>query len=427
MNRCAQNRCTLKRVSLPSLWRHSGFLRLWAGQSISVFGSVVGIAAMGFTAILFLHATPFQLGILSAARLLPGFLIGLAAGAWVDRLRRRPVLIAVDLGRAALLATIALAALFGTLRIEQLYAVTFLISLLTVFFDVAYQSYLPTLITREELTEGNSKLAATASVAEFGGFSVAGWLVERLTAPVTILIDAISFVVSALSVWWIRTPEPVPARSGHHDMRAEIAEGLRTIRNDRLLRSLAVCSLSKDFFIGIYGALVLLYMTRGLGFNPGVLGVIFAVGGVSSFFGAMATPALARRFGPARSMIAGLLLFGVSILFVPVAQGATVASAILLTGQQLIGDGAITIHMINQVSVRQKIAPEGMLGRVNATSEFLRLGSSLAGSLAGGLLGEFAGVRTALFFGAFGVMLSTLWLLPLGRPSEFKDFGGIGD
>src|SRR5437899_6789326 len=196
-------------------------MRLWIGQTISVFGSVVGVAAMSFTAILTLHATPFQLGLLSAARLAPGFVTALAAGAWVDRLQRRPILIGADIGRAALLTTIPLAAILGLLRIEQLYLITFLVSILTIFFDVAYRSYLPSLIGRAELVEGNSKLSASASAAEVSGFGVAGWLVQLFTAPIAILIDAISFLVSAISVWLIQAPEQAAPVNIKLDMRRE--------------------------------------------------------------------------------------------------------------------------------------------------------------------------------------------------------------
>jgi hypothetical protein len=188
------------RRRFAGLWRHADFMRLWAGQTISVFGSLIGATAIGFTAILTLHATPFQLGMLAALRLAPGFLTGLIAGAWIDRLRRRPILIGADIGRALLLATIPLAATLRQLRIEQLYIVTFLVGILSIFFDVAYESYLPSLIGRDQLIEGNSKLSASASVAEFGGLGLAGWLVQLFTAPVTILIDAVSFVISAISI-----------------------------------------------------------------------------------------------------------------------------------------------------------------------------------------------------------------------------------
>jgi hypothetical protein len=195
------------RLQLIGLWRHTGFMKLWIGQTISVGGSMIGKTALSFTAILLLHATPFELGILFAASIVPGFLAGLIAGACVDRLRRRPILIWADIGRAILLTTIPVAAVLGRLRIEQLYAVNFLLSILTVFFDVAYQSYLPSLLARAELIEGNSKLSASTSIAEFGGFALSGWLVQLLTAPVTILIDAISFVISAISVSLILIPE----------------------------------------------------------------------------------------------------------------------------------------------------------------------------------------------------------------------------
>jgi MFS family permease len=256
-------------------------MRLWIGQTISVFGSLVGVTAMAFTAIYFLHATPFQLGLLAAARLAPGFLAGLAAGAWVDRLRRRPILIWSDIGRAVLLATIPLAAVSGILRIGHLYVVTFLVSILTVFFNVAYQSYLPSLIGRDELLGGNSKLTASASVAEAGGLAVAGWLVEVFTAPITILVDAISFVVSAISVWRISAPEPAAAHTAQPDMWREIEEGLSAVLRDPVLRVTAACTLSKEFFGGMYGALAVLYMARDLGFAPGILGSIWALGGIS--------------------------------------------------------------------------------------------------------------------------------------------------
>jgi MFS family permease len=398
------------RERFTGLWRHADFVRLWSGQTISVFGSVVGIAAMSFTAILVLRATPFQLGLLSAAQLAPGFLAGLAAGAWVDRLRRRPLLIGADVGRAALLATIPLAGLLGVLRIEQLYVVTFLVSILTVVFDVSYQSYLPSLIGREQLVEGNSKLAASASVSEISAFGIAGWLVQLFTAPIAILIDAISFVVSAISVRMIQTREQPAARGAQADIRREITEGLRAVLQDPILRVMAACALIKEFFGGMCGTLLVLYMARDLGFAPGILGTIWAVGGISSFAGAMAAGPVTRRFGIGPAMVMGLLLYGVAMFFVPLARGATLIAASLLVLQQIVGDGSATVYQISQVSLRQAIAPERLLGRVNASTQVLALGATLAGSLVGGLLGEKIGVRATLFFGAAGMALSGIWL-----------------
>jgi MFS family permease len=399
------------RRHLTGLWRNGGFMRLWIGQTISVGGSMIGKTAMSFTAILLLHATPFQLGLLFAVGLVPGFLTGLIAGAWVDRLCRRPILIWADIGRAVLLVTIPLAAFLGLLRIEQLYVVSFLVSILTTFFEVAYLSYLPSLINRAELLEANSKLSASASIAEAGGFAAAGWLVQLFTAPITILIDAISFVISAISVWLIRVPEQAAANDVQPNLRREIAQGLSALLQNGVLRMTAACTISQEFFVGIYGALVVLYMARDLGFAPGILGTIWALGGISSFIGAVAAGPATKRFGTGPAMVAGCLLSGMAMGFVPLAQGTTLTAALFLILQQLLGDCATTIYQINQVSLRQAITQKRLLGRVNASAQVLGLGATLAGSLLGGLLGEIIGVRTMLFVSAFGTVFSALWLL----------------
>jgi MFS family permease len=329
----------------------------------------------------------------------------------VDRLRRRPILIAADIGRAVLLATIPLAAIKGLLRMEQVYVVTLLVSFLTVFFDVAYQSYLPTLIDRADLVEGNSKLSASASVAEVGGLALAGWLVKIFTAPITIFMDAVSFAVSAVSVWLIETPESKPASEVKAGMRSEIAEGLRTVVQHPVLRALAGCTLSKEFFGGVYGALAMLYMIRDLGFSPGVLGSIWAVGGVSSLIGAAVTGRFTQRIGIGPAMILGLAISSSALFLIPLAHGATAGAAMLLIAQQISGDGFATIYQIDNVSLRQGVTTEGLLGRVNASAEFVRLGAALAGSLVGGWSGEVIGVRQVLFYAAAGCLVSTVVLV----------------
>ncbi len=401
------------RPHFAGLWRHPDFIKLWAGQTISAFGSLIGGTALSFTAILFLHATPFQLGLLAAASLAPGFAAGLVAGVWVDRLRRRPILIAADLGRAVILATIPVAALFGRLAIGQLYAVAFTISILTIFFDVAYQSYLPSLVGREELLEGNSKLSATASVAEVSGFGIAGWLVQIFTGPMAILIDAISFLFSAAAVGAIGKPEPAPALAHEREsMRYAIAQGLHEVIDHPVLRTIAGSTFLLEFCgRGIFGTVVVLYMARDLGFAPGILGMIFAVGGISSLAGAVLTPPITRRLGIGPAMIFGLALGVLSSFFIPLAQGATALAAAFLIIQQLSGDGGYTLYEINQVSLRQTLAPERLLGRVNASMHFVSQGATLLGSLAGGLLGNAIGVRSTLVVGACGSLLAVAWLM----------------
>ncbi len=395
------------RLKFTGLWRHTDFLRLWSGQTVSAFGSMVGGTAMSFTAILFLQATPFQMGVLNAMQLVPAILAGLFAGAWVDRLRRRPLLISADVGRALVLATIPLAAWLGMLHIGQVYVVALVVSILTIIFDVAYQSYLPRLVGKEDLLEGNSKLAASAAVAEFGGFSIGGWLVQALTAPMAILIDAGSFVVSAVTLGLIRTREPSTTVVERQPVLNEVGEGLRVVWRHPLLRASAAAVLVHGLAGGMYGALVVLYMNRSLGFDPGVLGMIWAVGGVSSFLGAALAPRLTLRLGFGPAMFVGLALFGLAECFIPLASGATLISGALLVGQQL-GDGFYIVYDINQVSLRQGITPENLLGRVNATVQFVDLGATLLGALVGGLLGGLVGVRLVLAMGAIGTLLSAL-------------------
>ncbi len=394
---------------MSSLWQHKDFMRLWAGQTISAFGSIIGGTALSFTAILVLHASPFQMGVLSAMQLLPAFLTGSLAGAWVDRLRRRPLMIGVDLGRALVLATIPLAALLGALHIVQVYLVALIVSILTIFFEVSYQSYLPTLVGPSEVLEGNSKLTASAAVSEFGGFTLAGWLVQILTAPFAILIDAASFLISALSLGWIRAKEPPVVVEADPNLRREILDGWQEILRQPLLRASGLGLLIHQLGSGIYGALVVLYMSRGLGFSPGLLSTTWAVGGVSAFLGAALAPRLTKRLGLGMAMIVGLGTTGITSLLIPLASGATWISILLMIGAQL-GDGFYTLYDINTLSLRQRLASERMLGRVNATMRVLGIGALLVGSLLGGWLGGVAGLRPILFAGAGFTFLATLVL-----------------
>jgi MFS family permease len=407
-------------VPSGGLWRHGDFLKLWTGQSLSVFGSMVGGTALDFTAILFLGATPLQKAFLFAAARVPAFLAGLLAGVLVDRLPRRSILIVTDLGRALVLGSIPAAAVLGVLRIEQLYVVAFVNSILTLLFDLAYQSYLPVLVRRDQLLEGNSRLSATASVAEVSGFGIAGWLVQWLTAPLTILIDAVSFVISAAFFGLIRTREPSyrelraasgpagepddAARTGAPVEQVSVwrdgAEGLRVVWRHPILRALLIAVVLGDLGGGIVGTLIVLYMVREVAFDPGVLGMIWAVGGVTSFLGAVIAGPLTRRLGIGPAMVFSLVFAGIGTLLTPLAYGASLLSAVLLIGNQLVSDPAATVYNINEVSLRQRIVPDHLLGRVSATLRMAGLGMALVGAFAGGVLGEVIGIRAALVAGA---------------------------
>ncbi len=404
-----------------NLGRDPDFNRLWAGQTVSVFGSMVTRAALPFTAVLFLRARPMEMGFQIAAELAPGLLVGLFAGAWADRLRRRPIMIGADLGRAALLATIPAAALLGALRMPQLYAVGFMVGALSMTFDVAYVSYLPTLVSRDRVVAANSRLAASSAVAETGAFGIAGWLVQWLGGPLTVLIDAVSFVVSAVCVGAIRAPEPAPAPVADRGaMRIEIAEGLRVVMGDPLLRSVAACRLLVDLASGAIAAMLMLFFARTLGFATGVLGMVFAVGGASSFAGAVLATRAGRRLGIGNALLACLALVAIGRLLPPLAYGATWTALALLLGQQLAGDGAHTIFEIQLLSLTQRVTPDRLLGRVSASIAFACLAAKLAGSLAGGVLGERAGPRAVLLAGA-GVTFIALVVLALSPLRALRD------
>ena len=333
--------------------------------------------------------------------MLAGICFALFAGVWVDRLRRRPIMMAADIGRAAIIGSVPLAAWFGVLRIEHLYAVAFFAGILTTFFEVAYQSYLPTLIEQDQLVDGNSKLTASASVAEFGSFSLAGWLVQRVTAPGAMAVDALSFLFSVASLAAIRAPEPPPAAVGdRRSVATEIVEGLRALWHDPRLRAMAGSSVALAAASGLFGSVLLLFVTRDLGFSPGAQGVIYGIGGLTSFGGATAAGWCRRRFGAGGAMFGGLTLGGVGVLLIVVAPRATAITTAMLVAQQIISDPGWAVYHINQTSLRQAIAPEGVLGRVTAAERFAGLLAMLIATIVAGILAGTAGARVVLLLGA---------------------------
>ncbi|MGC1678797.1 MAG: MFS transporter [Candidatus Binataceae bacterium] len=383
------------------LWRNPDFLKLWSGSTISEFGSLVTAVALPFAAILALGASPFQMALLRTSEIIPALIMALIAGVWVDRLRRRPILIATDLGRAILLGTIPAAAFAHLLTMPQLYGVTLLAAILGIFFEVAYRSYLPSIVGKDELAEANSKLSASASVAEVGAFSLAGWMVQVLSAPIAILIDAISFLFSAAFVWTIgAAAEPFPhSEAARERLGRELTEGARFVVNDPILRALVPAIAISTFGNSMFGTEYSLYALRALGFKPGLLGVIFAIGGIGSLAGALMVARISNRFGAGPTMIAGLALWGVGELCVPIARSATTLGAALMIAQQL-SDGAAMLYYVNLTTLRQTTPPGSMLGRVNATMRFLVLACQLAGTLASGILAEIIGLRATLAIGA---------------------------
>jgi len=281
------------------------FVKLWAANTVSDFGSLVTRTALPFAAVLMLNATPFQMALLSAADLVAGLLVGLIAGVWLDRMRRRPVMIATDLGRAVLLVTIPVAAALGVLRIEQLYAVEFLAGAMTMVFVVAYQAYLPTLVRREELVRANSVLTASSAVSEVVAFGSTGWLVQILTAPMALLLDAFSFLFSAAAIGAIRHPEPASLIVRERPkIWGEIVDGARAVAGDRVQLATAASLVTVELGFQMIRPVYLLFTAKQLGFSPGVLGMIFGLGGISSLAGSLLVARAARRWGHGMTMIA---------------------------------------------------------------------------------------------------------------------------
>jgi Na+/melibiose symporter-like transporter len=406
------------------LWRHNDFMRLWAGQTVSQLGSTITREALPYTAILALGASPLQMGMLGAAGAAPLLLLGLFAGVWVDRLRRRPLMIAADLGRALLLLSIPAAYLLGALHIEQLYLIAALAGILTVFFNVAYQSLLPALVEREQLVEGNSKLGLSESLAEIAGPPLGGALVQLISGPITLLLDAFSFVVSALSLLRIRMAEPSPAPSADrpHVLR-DLTTGLKAIFTNSLLRAFASSAMVRNFFGWFFGAIYGLYAIRVLGLSTATLGLVVACGGIGGLLGAGVVGPFTRRFGIGPTIVGALLIDAVASGLTWLAGGLLPLAVPLLVASQLVGDGAMTVALIAERSLRQTIMPSRLLGRVNASMNVLSEGIGTLGLLAGGVLAETIGLRPTAGVAVLGITISALVLLvsPLRRQRAFPD------
>jgi MFS family permease len=400
------------RIARPAgLWRQPEFLKLWAASAISDIGSQITVVALPLIAALTLRATAWEMGLLSAAGSAPIVLVGLLAGVWVDRVRRRPMLIATDVGRAVLLLAIPLASVADGLRIELLYTVALLAGVLTVLFDVAYLSFLPSLVERDRLIEGNSKLEVTSSAAQVAGPGLGGVLVGTLGAAFAVLLDALSFVVSALFIAGIRVTEASPAAAGRRaGMIAEIGEGVQVVFTHPILRVLVGCSATSNLFGRMFLAVYVLYMTRDLGLGPVGVGLVFSTGGVGALVGALAAERVTRRFGPGPTMTWAQFLFGLTGLAVPLAVLVPRVALPMVLASEFGQWMAVTIYYVNVVSVRQALIPDRLLGRVNATTRFVGGGALPIGALIGGALGEVIGLPLTLVVAEFGMLLAFLWL-----------------
>lgn len=402
----------MKPIQPGSLWRNSDFLKLWSGKTISAFGSEISGTAISLAAILTLNASPMQLGLLGALASIPALIIGLPAGVWVDRTRRKPIMIASDLLRAAALVTIPAAAVFGVLSFVQLVVVWIVVKALTVFFEVADNSFLPAVTTREQLVEGNSKLGISDSLAEIGGPSIGGLLVQAITAPFAILVDLASYLASALILARIRTAEPPPARGEQPvSMMHEIGEGLRTVRSSQILLAVLAATVAFNLLGSFFGALYSVYVIRSLGLTPVLLGVVISAGGIGALIGAASANRVTRRIGVGPALIGGMTVHACTSLLTPLAFGSVPQVTAILLFAQIVGDTMLMIYFVNAVSLRQAVTPDRLLGRVNASFQVVIAAAGPVGFLLGGLLGETIGLRPTLFIAAMGSWIATAILI----------------
>ena len=388
------------------LWRHADFLRLWSGQTVSQLGSQISQLAIPLAAILVLDASAFEVALLGAIEFLPFLLFTLPAGVWVDRLRRRPILVWSDVGRAAALSSIPLAYALGGLTIWQLYAVGFAVGTLTVSFDVAYQSYLPALVGRDELVSGNSLLEVSRSGAQIAGPGLGGLLVGVLGAPYALVLDAASFAVSAALVLAIRGREPEPDPSPSPSMWRELREGLSYLLRHRYWRPMAVTTAGANFFWSLVGSVLLVFAVRRLGMSPALIGLVLTLGSIGGLAGALAAPRVGRRFGVGTTVTGASVLFGPPLLLVPLAGGS--AAIPLLVAAFTLSTAGATIYAITALSLMQTLTPERLLGRMNASRRFIVFGTIPLGSLVGGLLASQLGLRPTIWIGAVGACVCFL-------------------
>jgi MFS family permease len=401
-------------------WRHPSFRRLWFAYTVSTFGTEVSSLAIPLTAVLTLNAGPIGMGVLGAAGSAPALVFGLFAGAWVDRLRRRRILLVADLARAVLLLSVPIAFALGFLSLAYLSVVAFVVGIFTVFFDVAHGSYLPSLVRQDELVDGNSKLEVSESVTQAVGPSVGGLLVQVIGAPLAIAVDAASFAVSALFIRSIATVEPAPdPRRPRSHVLAETRDGVRFVLGHRLLRPLVGYAVSTQLCMSAVLAVYVLYLADELRLSPVVIGLVGVAAAPGTILGALAASRLVDRWGLGRTMSVAAWLPGLGVLLIA-ATGAWPAAAVglLAAGWFVLGLGST--YDISEVSLRQAATPDRLLGRVNATRHVAFFGVMPIGALLGGVLGAAIGLQPTIAVGAVGLFVAPMWIVagPIRQLSE---------
>jgi predicted MFS family arabinose efflux permease len=391
------------------LWRQPDFRRLWAAQAVSDFGARITREGLPMMAVTTLAASPSQLGLLAAMASGAALLVGLSAGGFVDRTRRRRILIGADLLRAAVLVTVPVAAFLHLLTLWQVYAAAALVAGASVLFAIADHAYLPGLVDRQDITDANAKINATESVAELGGPALAGLLFQWLTAPFAVAINAATYLVSAAFLAAIRTPEPP---LDHEPSGRRWTDGVRAgaaaAWAEPTVRPMLLMSTFNGLFGGIFSALYIVFALRVLHLTPALLGLAIACGGGGAFLGSLLAQPMARALGLGPAILASGALAAAGALLIPLSPPGVVGGMTGLVASQLIGDCFGVVSLILAVSLRQTLIPQKLLGRVGATFQAAAGGAAVVGALAGGVLGQAMGVRAALFVAVAGLFLAPL-------------------
>ncbi len=392
------------------LWRHADFLKLWAAQSLSALGSRITRTALPMIAILTIGATPTEIAILSALGVAPGVVVGLVAGGPVDRSLKRPLLVATDLLRAALILTIPFAAWSGFLSMPQLYLVAACIGAATALFRIADNAYLPPLVGKDQLVEGNAKLEATDSIAESVGPGLAGILIQAMSAPFAVIVDAVTYLWSASMLSRIRAAEAPAATDERTGIVDDVKAGLHACLHEPAVARLLAAETLMMLFGGFFNTLYMILALERLALSPLAVGLVISVGGIGSFLGALMAERVASQFGLGPTLLATLTLGNAAALLIPLSEVAGPLAIPSLVAHQLIGDAFLSIYLIHALSLRQRVLPIAVLGRTSATFQVATGLAMPLGALVAGPLADAIGFSTTLWIGAAGGLAAALAL-----------------
>ena len=412
-----------------SLWRNRDFLQLWAGEMISLFGSEVSELALPLAAILVLGADAGDLGLLGAARFAPFVLFTLPVGVLADRRRRRPMLVAANLGRAVAIGSVPALAMLDALSMSALLLIAFTVGSLTVVFDVTYMSYVPTVVGREHLIAGNSRLQVSASAAAIGGPGLGGLLVQALTAPIALLVDAVSYLISALNLLLIRTAEASPHGGERQSVVHELSEGFAMLLGHRSLRALAGVAGTYNLFSQWVTVLFLLFAVAELRMSPGTIGLIISSGALGALIGAVLAGRAASRIGVGPAIVWAVVVESAVMLPIGFLAGTSPLVLVVLVAVHVVNGCFVTMSSVHALAYRQAVAPERLLGRITAGYRFISYGAIPIGALLGGLAGELLGPRGGLVLGTVGLLTAAAFVLlsPLRHVRELPSSAEIDE